>query len=337
MSEPSRLAIYLELLARGEVESANLASELNLSPQEAEHACSSLENLGLIGRTQRESEQIVPASPEAALLRILRRQRNFVEHHVQEIRHLEEAVRVLADVYIPAAAAQRSEIQISTASGRNELLQALNDLSETAQGVVSSMHTGPTPSLFELHRSLGRDLDLVERGITVRRLHLQRHAAAPDSATYLEALADSGVALRLAPVLPMHMFIADTSLALLPLTPEAPDEGMVVLRGTQLVRSFMTLFEYIWHSATPYTVGTPDKDRVSLSPEQIAIVRMLAESVKDEKIARDLGVSLRTLSRQIAELMQRLGVSSRFAAGVRAAQLGLLDPVPSDLDQRSAC
>ncbi|MEK8169960.1 helix-turn-helix domain-containing protein [Streptomyces sp. M19] len=37
------------------------------------------------------------------------------------------------------------------------------------------------------------------------------------------------------------------------------------------------------------------------------MVRMLAEGVKDEKIARNLGISPRTTSRYIAEFMQRVG------------------------------
>jgi DNA-binding NarL/FixJ family response regulator len=52
---------------------------------------------------------------------------------------------------------------------------------------------------------------------------------------------------------------------------------------------------------------------------------MLAAGMKDEKIARSLGISLRTLSRLLSEVMQELGASSRFEAGVRAAKLGWLD------------
>ncbi|GAA3153008.1 hypothetical protein GCM10010521_46060 [Streptomyces rameus] len=333
MSEASKLIVYLELLARGEVESAVLARELGISEQEAEHAWSALEELGLIGRNERESDQIVPVSPEAALLRVLRRQRTLVEKRVQEFQRLEEAVASLVDVYIPAVAAERSEVQVNIVSGRNELLQALNDLSVSAQEVVSFVYSGPMPPLLELRRTLSLDRHLIERGITVRRLHLQRHFAAPDAAAYFETLADMGVELRLAPLVPMDMFIADTSLALLPLDPEDPDEGMTVLRGARLVRSFAAMFEHIWQGATPYAAGRPDKDGVRLTDEQTAIVRMLAEGVKDEKIARNLGVSPRTISRYIAEFMQRLGVTSRFAAGARAAQLGLLDPEPPSAEQ----
>jgi DNA-binding NarL/FixJ family response regulator len=45
---------------------------------------------------------------------------------------------------------------------------------------------------------------------------------------------------------------------------------------------------------------------------------------KDETIARQLGVSLRTVRRRVAELMDELGASTRFQAGMEAVRRGLL-------------
>ncbi|MFJ9843754.1 hypothetical protein ACIRYZ_25530 [Kitasatospora sp. NPDC101155] len=47
--------------------------------------------------------------------------------------------------------------------------------------------------------------------------------------------------------------------------------------------------------------------------------------------ARSLGISLRTLSRLLSEVMQELGTSSRFEAGVRAAKLGWWTDVRDEL------
>jgi len=44
----------------------------------------------------------------------------------------------------------------------------------------------------------------------------------------------------------------------------------------------------------------------------------------DETAARRLGVSLRTVRRQMAALMERLCATSRFEAGLKAAQRGWL-------------
>jgi DNA-binding NarL/FixJ family response regulator len=44
----------------------------------------------------------------------------------------------------------------------------------------------------------------------------------------------------------------------------------------------------------------------------------------DETAVRALGVSLRTYRRRVAELMTALGAASRFQAGARARELGLV-------------
>ncbi|MFB6613075.1 hypothetical protein ACFCV9_02420 [Streptomyces sp. NPDC056367] len=44
----------------------------------------------------------------------------------------------------------------------------------------------------------------------------------------------------------------------------------------------------------------------------------------DEAAGKPLGVSLRTVRRQMSALMERLNASSRFEAGLKAAQQGWL-------------
>ena len=78
------------------------------------------------------------------------------------------------------------------------------------------------------------------------------------------------------------------------------------------------LFELLWAQATPIVaaVDSPDDDR--------ELAALLASGAKDDVVARHLGTSSRTLSRRIAELMDRLHVRTRFQAGVQAVRLGWL-------------
>jgi DNA-binding NarL/FixJ family response regulator len=54
------------------------------------------------------------------------------------------------------------------------------------------------------------------------------------------------------------------------------------------------------------------------------VLELLQLGMKDETIARQLGVSLRTVRRRIAALMDDLGVDTRFQAGLEAARRGLI-------------
>jgi DNA-binding CsgD family transcriptional regulator len=55
------------------------------------------------------------------------------------------------------------------------------------------------------------------------------------------------------------------------------------------------------------------------------ILNMLSKGYKDEVAARQVGVSVRTYRRYVADLAHTLGVQSRFQIAVRAVELGLMD------------
>lgn len=75
-----------------------------------------------------------------------------------------------------------------------------------------------------------------------------------------------------------------------------------------------------WHrvldSAYP-VADEPMTDGPRLSPRQRQVMALLANDANDEAIASALGVSVRTVRSDIAEVMRILGVRSRFAAGLR--------------------
>ncbi|SDK53829.1 helix-turn-helix domain-containing protein [Nonomuraea jiangxiensis] len=58
-----------------------------------------------------------------------------------------------------------------------------------------------------------------------------------------------------------------------------------------------------------------------LSPREWQVLQLLAQGCTDEAVARNLGVSLRTVRRITADLMERLDARSRFQAGLKAARI----------------
>jgi DNA-binding NarL/FixJ family response regulator len=55
-----------------------------------------------------------------------------------------------------------------------------------------------------------------------------------------------------------------------------------------------------------------------------AVLMLMSSGVKDEAAARQLNVSDRTYRRHVADILTRLGASSRFQAGVEAVRRGWL-------------
>lgn len=87
-----------------------------------------------------------------------------------------------------------------------------------------------------------------------------------------------------------------------------PRSPYVLIRNPALVRCFAGWFELMWSIAPE--VGTPG------AGGDATLIRMLGLGAKDEMIARTLHVSLRTVRRRIAALMDQCGVDTRFQLGV---------------------
>lgn len=130
--------------------------------------------------------------------------------------------------------------------------------------------------------------------------------------------------VRICEQLPTEFVIADRALALVPVTGEGaivPDSVLVV-RSPALLAALVRLFELLWQSSVPvsrYDVALPGEERAD---ERLLL--LLVAGLKDEAIARRLGVSLRTVHRRTSELLDRLGARTRFQAGVEAVRSGML-------------
>jgi DNA-binding NarL/FixJ family response regulator len=97
---------------------------------------------------------------------------------------------------------------------------------------------------------------------------------------------------------------------------------MIATPSPALVDGVHSLFAAAWQAAAG--LGSCLRaEAPALTPQARAILRMLGAGLTDEAAARQLGTSLRTYQRRVAELMAALDAGSRFQAGVRASELGL--------------
>lgn len=96
-----------------------------------------------------------------------------------------------------------------------------------------------------------------------------------------------------------------------------------VVTDTAAVSALELLYAGAWSR------GRELVDRLELSPRLRSeftrrVLQRLRAGHTDAAAARELEVSLRTYRRHVAEIMRELEASSRFQAGVRAVELGLL-------------
>ncbi|GAA4685741.1 hypothetical protein GCM10023347_46320 [Streptomyces chumphonensis] len=128
--------------------------------------------------------------------------------------------------------------------------------------------------------------------------------------------------VRVARVPMLQVLLVDGRAAMVA-APSAAGRQASVIRATSVIRALDTLFEGLWWQSVAMEdrVEFCDAGRTT-SPARI--LECLRAGVTDEVAARELSISIRTYRRCVAEIMTVLGANSRFQAGVRAAELGLL-------------
>ncbi|MFF5263076.1 DNA-binding response regulator [Actinomadura viridis] len=161
-------------------------------------------------------------------------------------------------------------------------------------------------------------------GLKVCKLYNPRALADEDSERHLLAMAGRGVAVRICPTgLPQETIIIDRRVAVLAGPPVQGTRTYTVVRSPDVVESVRSLYRATWEASidlAEYRRGRPP----ALGDQSREILRLLAEGFKDETAARRLGLSLRTYRRRVAEILTLLDADSRFQAGLRAHELGLI-------------
>ncbi|SDZ09962.1 regulatory protein, luxR family [Saccharopolyspora shandongensis] len=97
-------------------------------------------------------------------------------------------------------------------------------------------------------------------------------------------------------------------------------DGSLVVHASGLLNALSGLFETLWTLAMPVSAET-EQDQLS---DRDRSIMLMAAGATDEAIARRLHLSRRTVVRRIAALLDQLGATTRFQAGVQAAKRGLL-------------
>jgi DNA-binding CsgD family transcriptional regulator len=144
----------------------------------------------------------------------------------------------------------------------------------------------------------------------------------PTTHAYAQWLTDRGGEVRTAPILPTRMLIFDRRTAVIPIDPDNTRLGALCTAEIAIVQSMVTIFETAWGTAVPLGSLVPQDTATGLTPMDRHILIMLGKGLTDEAVATRLGVSGRTVRRQVASIMERLNASSRFEAGLKAAQRG---------------
>ncbi len=205
-------------------------------------------------------------------------------------------------------------------------LRTLDELAAAAERVVTKARTEVVfsvrqyvPDSFEFSRQLVEYL--LRRGVRVRTVWPAEFTRWPTVRRHCAWLKARDIRPRIVPAAAFgRAVVVDGSVAL---TLEEAGGGRLE-RCPEVVDSLLAETRRQW------SVGTDLRDALPVPPNGLnqqryeQVLRMLADGLTDEAVARRLGVSVRTVRNDVASTMSALEACSRFQAGARAAQLGLI-------------
>lgn len=217
------------------------------------------------------------------------------------------------------AEASQEAIAVERIDDPAEVAAMLRSIADgTRRQLLSALPQGEY-SVEMLRSSWDVDLAMLARGVDVRVVYPAETARKPAFLQYLSDFANAGAAVRISAKVPHRIVVSDRRTAVVPVHPEHPSRAALVMREPVVVASVCAQFTTLWRTAWPVGVSVKNGLDVDLIRDTLTA---LATWPTDETAARHLGTSVRTLRRRIAAIMELLGASSRFEAGLKAQEGG---------------
>ncbi|WP_433891185.1 helix-turn-helix transcriptional regulator [Streptomyces sp. CA-111067] len=269
----------------------------------------------------RDSELPRAVPPATAL-------RNLVHQRQSELLRKSADVEALAGSVDRLAAQLLSTVRyapalgIEAVHGRQAIAERVNSLLASASHDLALLDRPPyaasspegTPAPLAV-------TDAVRRGVRVRTVVDRDGLDFPGRARGLNELSAQGVHIRVGVALPTKLITADRRVTLLPPTDAAdPTASALVVSDSLLSNAIVPLFDAVWERATP--IGSASYGEISEQDQEL--LTLLTSGLKDEAIARRMGLHVHTVRRRISHLLRVLNAETRFQAGVQAILRGWL-------------
>ena len=218
-------------------------------------------------------------------------------------------------------------LDVERVEGVEEVRHRLAELAAGCRSALWAFQPGGPQSTERLQASRPLNEATLARGVEMRSVFLDSLRNDEATREHVAWLTHRGAEVRTLPDLPTRLLLIDHEVAVLPLTPEDSGAGALIVSSPSLVATLESLFLWCWYRAVPFHRGRPSREFM-LNSQELEALRLWGQGYSDQAVARRLGVSIRTVRRISATVYDALGVASRFQAGVRAVELGLIMPAP---------
>ncbi|MFD7598792.1 LuxR C-terminal-related transcriptional regulator [Kitasatospora sp. NPDC059812] len=299
--------LYLRLLGVQAADPQWLAAQMNLQASIVLAALVSLATQGLVEACAAGAWAAVP--PDVAVEELLLRRE-------VELRRARGRMGELMRTYRQGRDGTGSDAPVEVICGR----RSVAELWRTLQfGVRERLRVLDRPPYIR-RSDPQTELALLARGVTTRVVYHSRVLRDPERLAEIHSFATAGEQARVHTELPLKLALLDDRWALLPVSAGTELQSVLLIRPSTLLDALAGLFELYWAQA----MRLPALPEENPEDRHRQLLPLLAAGLTDESIARQLGVSTRTVQRWVRELMDRFGARTRFQAGIQAARAELL-------------
>ncbi|MFJ5230345.1 hypothetical protein ACIQBJ_10650 [Kitasatospora sp. NPDC088391] len=302
--------VYLSIVRSGG--RANTAEH-----QAAEKQIQELLDFGLLIHDTDDPSGVVAVDPRALSISLNSAWQREAAHLLQRSAALTAGLRDLGDAFSELNGGGEAGGKIEYVHGFTAIDQRLGMLVENCSHELLTAQPGGGRSAETLRAVIDRDLGVLQRGGITRSIYQPSARYSSPTLDYVETMTAAGSQIRTLGEPFSILIIADRKTAVIPGSEDMKQAAFI--KDQAVVSYLLQVFESLWERAIPFHASREVPPQV-LSSLRRQIIRSMAQGVGHRVIARNLGLSERTLARHIAEMREDYGVDTLFQLGWKLAQ-----------------
>ncbi|MFI9814341.1 helix-turn-helix domain-containing protein [Saccharothrix variisporea] len=300
-AEQERLYRYLLRSVRTDVDTAGA----ELAMPNVRSVAAQLRALGLVDDT------LTATSPEVAVDLLVRRRLEQTRRRLGELTLAWDVLTELAEEHRSGRTVQMVEHIPDGTAVVQRILRLLTD----EPGEL--LHLRERVLLATTESTTAPFTGLLARGLRSRTLVALRALETPEQEAHARRWHAVGDLHRVTTEPVRQLALVNRTVAFVQADPADPRAGALQIRQSGLVAILVDLFDGMWSRAR-------DLDDPSPSPIERMVLHALTRHDTDDAAARSLNISVRKFRAHVADLMSRVGATTRFQAGLLAKERGWL-------------
>jgi DNA-binding NarL/FixJ family response regulator len=271
-----------------------------------------------VGVVELHDDVVVARPPQEALGRLINEEARRVQSRGKQLDAVRTLLPSLHADHLASSAPKGQPVPVEVVAD-GDIAQLVRSLSAASTGDLLWLR--PDPWHADSAELDAWVIDLLRSGRRSRAIYqVQVLHRAPE---LIRVRAEAGEHVRILAEVPGRLAVLGSTAAMMGEEFGTHDGRRLVLRQPGVVAAMAAMFEALWEKALAVPVLDGQRYDEGTSGQRL-LLRQLAGGAKDEQIARALGLSVRTVRRRVAELLDELGADSRFQAGAEAVRRGWL-------------